>query len=129
MPTEGPNSPGTLADDSSVGTATWSSPGNAASSNDVRASVSLNLSEQSHYIKATNFSFSVPDATILGVEVSVERKSTSASVADAVVSLVKGGTVQGDDKASATVWPSTEATESYGGIADLWGLPLSASED
>lgn len=134
MSTAGPNSPGTLANDSAVGTVAWSNPGNAASSNDVYATFSTSGVQQSNYLKATNLGFGVPaGATIDGVTVSIERKAghntAFRNVVDYAVRLVVGGTVSGGvDKALSTSWPTSDGTASYGGAADLWGLTLSAAD-
>jgi hypothetical protein len=37
------------------------------------------------------------------------------------VSLIKGGTITGDNKATTTDWPTSFGTASYGGASDLWG--------
>jgi len=134
MADTGATSPGTLADDAAVGAVAWSNPGNAASSNDVYAVFSTSGVQQSHYLKATNFGFSVPaGATIDGVAVSIERKaghdSTLRNVVDSVVKLVVGGTVSGNNKAAtSTKWPTSDGSVSYGGAADLWGLTPSAAD-
>jgi len=75
MPDTGAISPGTLADDAAVGAVAWTNPGNAASSDNAYAVFSTSGVQQSHYLKATNFGFSIPaGATIDGVAVSIERK-------------------------------------------------------
>lgn len=137
MATAGPNAPGTMADDSAVGTTVWTDPGNVAASDDARAQANplSGAANSSHYLKCTNFGFAIPSgATINGVTVAIERTTFSAPDAshytrDSVLSLVKGGTVSGYNKAdTATSWTSTETTISYGGAADLWGLTLTDSD-
>lgn len=137
MATAGPNAPGTMADDSAVGARTWSNPGNAASSNNTYATIAPapGGADGSHYLKCTNFGFAVPSgATINGVTVSIERKMDNSSgnnqyVRDSVVSLVKGGTVSGANKAiTATNWPATDTSLDYGGVADLWTLALTDTD-
>jgi len=137
MSTAGPNAPGTMADDNAVGTKTWSNPGNVAASDNTYASVPCTAGaiETSHYLKCTNFGFSIPSgATVNGVTVAVERKSAGDSgsnlyVRDSTVSLVKGGTVSGANKAvTATNWTTTDSTASYGGAADLWTLTLADTD-
>lgn len=92
-------SPGTLADDSAVGTDAWANPTNAASSNDVRA---------------------IASPTVSG---------SVFTVRDVNVKLVKGGTVSGDNKAdTGTDWPSSDTDKTYGGAADLWGVTLTESD-
>jgi hypothetical protein len=125
--TSGPASPGTLSDDSGIGTLSWSNPSNAASSNDSYATVTTGVSGTTHYLKATNFGFSIPsDATIQGISVSIERKGTgggSNRTRDSVVKLVKAdGTLGTTNKAdAANNWPSTDTVKIYGDASDLWG--------
>lgn len=85
---------------------------------------------QSNYLKATNFGFTAPGtATINGVKVEINKKAdNAANVTDTVVKLVKGGTVGGNDKSSATPWNTSFGYSSYGGSADLWGNTLTYSD-
>lgn len=70
-----PKSPATLADDNAVGSAEWDTPANAGASDDVRTTASGGTT---HYLKATNFGFSIPAAaTITGVRVTIERSASS----------------------------------------------------
>lgn len=116
-----------MADDAAVGTVAWSNPGNAVSSNDVRASVRL-VEEDSHYLKATNFGFTVPTtAFVEGVAVRIERSQGSGdgSTSDAVVQLVVSGTNQGQNKADfATAWTGTDTYIRYpvSSVTDLWDI-------
>jgi len=126
-------SPGTLANDNSYGTVAWTNVSNAASSNDSDASVFLE-EETSNYLKATNFGFSIPtDATIVGIEVFVEKSESGPSAGDArtdSVKLVKGGTISGDDRASddTSEWPSSDTVATFGGSNELWGLSWTDSD-
>lgn len=139
MSSAGPNSPGTLANDTAVGTNAWSNPGNAAASDNSRATFTSTGS--SNYLKATNFGFSIPaGATIDGIVVEVERSANlsgtgggGARIEDLIAKLVVGGTVSGTSKAvggSANRWPLTasEAYKTFGASNDLWGLTLSVSD-
>ena len=127
MPSQGPNSPATLADDTSFGGFSWTNPGNASSSNNsyAESAVSGFPSEtDTFYLKATDFGFSIPGgATIDGILVEIEKSESTAAddVIDRRVRIVKGGTIGSTDKADATEWPTTDAYTSYGGAADLWG--------
>lgn len=126
MASSGPNSPGTLADDSSVGTVAWSNPSNGASSNNSYATAAFGTNGTSHYLKATNFGFAIPStATIDGILVGIERSRTGiggGSIKDSAVRIVKGGAIGSTNKgATGTAWPSADAYASYGGAADLWG--------
>lgn len=134
MPDTGATAPGTGADDSAVGTITWSNPGNITADDFARANALGGSSPPttSHYLKATNYGFdaSVPsDATIDGVEVTFRRFRTGGGTADNIVRLVVGGTVSGDDKAGDNTWTaSIETADTYGGSTDTWGLSLTAAQ-
>lgn len=126
---EGPNSGSTFVDDSSVGTITWTNPGRAAVSDDNRAIATLGTAEVSHYLKATNFGFSIPNsAKIVGIEFKIERRGgaiiDSNRIEDNSIKLVKGGTISGNDKADTTEWVTGSGDEikTYGSNSDLWGL-------
>lgn len=123
----GANSPGTMADDATVGDTVWTNPDNAKVSDNVYATVILAAAERSHYLKATNFSFSIPvGATIDGVVVENECKNTSGSNGWDIVKLVKGGVIGGTNHR-----PTMTATEAYvstGSSSDLWGLTLSPTD-
>lgn len=124
MTTQGPLAAGTGADDSSVGTIAWSSPGNITSSNDTYASVTITASAISHYLKATNFGFTIPaGSTINGISVSIERKkSGTGTIKDSQLRIVKGGSIGATDRAdTATAWPTSDTVATYGSGSDLWG--------
>ena len=136
MATAGPSASGTAVDDNSVGTVTWSNPGNVAASDNTYATITApsGAAVYAHYLKCTNFGFSVPSgATIDGVTVSIDRYMTNSSgnsqyVRDDVLRLVVGGTISGANKAVSSNWPSTETTLVSGGAADLWTLTLSDTD-
>ena len=125
MPSQGPNSGGTFADDSSIGTIAWSNVNNAASSNDVYAVASAPSIIDTHYLKATNFGFSIPSgATISGIEVRIERSmSVSGFVVDNSMKAVQGGSIVGAEHATNThTWTTTDTIDTFGGPMDLWGV-------
>ena len=132
---QGPNSPGTAVEDASYGTLVWTNPSDVTSSNNTYATVSRTLGPvATRYIKTTAYGFAITaGATIDGIVVEYER-SCSADVVDnycidSVIKLVKGGTVQGDNKANlVTNWSTTEGYFSYGSSSDLWGLTFTAEE-
>jgi len=131
----GPNSPGTMADDSAVGNSLWGTPNNAKVSDNIYTSDYAGSGSPSHYLKATNFGFSIPTgATIDGVVVEVEKYGTGVTppfdyVVDNIVKLTKAGVVSGNDKADTTThWSSSESYVSYGANNDLWGLSLSPTD-
>ncbi|MEW6211349.1 MAG: hypothetical protein AB1631_23490 [Acidobacteriota bacterium] len=119
-----------------MGSIAWSNPGNIVSSNNVRASAAIGDTNTSHYLKATNFGFSIPaGATVNGIQVEYECHDTASSGGSAVednsIRLVKGGTISGNDKADGTSWPHQSFSEAYlskGGSSDLWGLSWMADD-
>ncbi len=131
----GPNGPGTCADDNGVGTQTWNNPSNASTSGglDVRATSSVTTSNRtSHYLKCTDFGFSIPSAaTVVGVVLTVERSvasNNSNGVTDSSIKLVKANAIQGSSRTTITTWPTTDAEEDHGGSTDLWGSSWTASD-
>ena len=127
MSSSGPNSGGTF--DNIAGSPwPWGYTSNAAASDNSYAlfgyGSGIPLTESGR-LAATNFGFAIPSgATIDGIVVEVEKKCSNAAYSskDKTVSLVKGGSVSGDNKASASVWPTSDAYSTYGGATDLWGL-------
>ena len=130
MTTTGPNIAGTGADDSAVGTITWATPSNITADDGSEAAASVTASAITHYLKGTNFGFSIPSGdTIDGILVEIDRRAQTASrITDVTVSIVKGGTVTGDNKAIGTTWPTALTYQSYGGAADLWGATWTDSD-
>jgi len=117
-------SPGTLANDTAVGTQAWDNPSNAGSSNNqyahAESSTSSGTWSTSNYLKATNFGFSIPSgASIAGIEVRIERHKYY-DAKDNEVKIIKGGTVGSENKASSSGYPSSDAFANYGGSSDLW---------
>lgn len=142
MASQGPNSCGTGANDAAVGTRAWSNPTNIYTVNSSYASAtSLSVGTfTTNYLKATNFGFSIPGgATIDGIVVEIYRSCNGSTeilvpgrTKDVTVSLVKGGTVSGDNKAdTVTLWPSPPGSGSYATYGDstsLWGLSWTDSD-
>jgi len=118
-------SPGTMADDSAVGSRTWSNPDNAKANDGSYASYGIAYGpEYSHYLKATNFGFSIPSgATIDGIKVEIEGKTDADTAGnDYRVSIVKSdGTVGTTNKGNNTMLESSDTYRTYGGATDLWG--------
>lgn len=123
-------SAGTTSNDG-VGDTAWSNMGNATSSNNSYMTAALGSGTKTTQTGLfTNFGFAIPTgATILGVEVLGERKtSTGTRGKDQTVQLIKGGTQQGNNKASATAYTTSDVQVTYGGATDLWGLTLTYSD-
>jgi len=122
MASEGANNPGTMADDAAVGDVAWINPDNAKTSNDVYAFCLTDIPGTSHYLKATNFGFSI-SGTINGIVVTIERKrvGTAGIINDEEVKIVKSdGSIGTENNAKADIWTTTEETKSYGSADDLW---------
>jgi len=121
-------SPGSIVDDASIGTVTWSNPSNAASSDDSYATAAV-VFNQTHYLWCDDFGFSIPSgATIQGIEVKVEASySGGFSCSLNHVRLIKGGTITGDDNGGQAV-TGTDTVYTFGGAADLWGASWAYSD-
>ncbi|MGH7789712.1 MAG: hypothetical protein ACRERC_22770, partial [Candidatus Binatia bacterium] len=118
---DGPKSPGAVVSDGSFGTSPWTNPGNAVASDNLYA-VSAPGGTPTQYLKATNFGFAIPaPAEIVGIEVSVEHRSSLGTVVDSRARIVKGGVVGSAERALAGFWPIADATVTYGSSSDLWG--------
>jgi hypothetical protein len=142
MASAGPNVAGTGAVDTAVGTGALvqSGTGSSASANLVSAAGAIGgtyltspftpIGNGTNYCKLTNFGFAIPtDATIDGIVLELYRRASSSSgVQDYSVRLYKAGTLTGDDKASASYWPTSYATATYGSSSDLWGTTWSYSD-
>ena len=113
-------------DSATVGTISWTNPGNARISNNVYATSSGDNNAISHYLQCTDFGFTIPtNATILGIEVDWERFAGTATTGnqDNAVRIVVGGTIDTTvNRAAAGAWSTTQAFYPYGGASDLWGL-------
>jgi len=126
-------SPGTMADDATVGTATWSNPNNAKVSDGIYSEVNdIGGFNVSHYLKATNFGFSIPSgATINGILVEIERKESNArdNLYDNEVKIVKAdGSIGTTNKKLVAEWSTTEGYYSYGSSSDLWNESWDSSK-
>jgi hypothetical protein len=119
--TQGPNSAGLGVNVAGSGV-DWSGPTNIYTSNDVRAQAALAASGQSDYLRSTTYGFTLPSGTVNGIQLEIERSQTGTGLCqDFAVYIVKGGSETGTDHAAAGQWPTTDAYQSYGGAADLWG--------
>jgi len=125
VPSAATGSPTSGANVTGVGTLVWTNPGNVVSDNNSYATAGA-ATGQTNYLEATGYGFAIPtDATISGITVVIRRLGTTGGgndVRDAVVSLIKAGTVTGDNKAdTGTDWTTTETPITYGNDGDLWG--------
>lgn len=115
--------PGTIANDSTLGSSSWDNPTNAASSDNSRATG--NDSSGTYYLKCTNFGLSIPSGSVVnGIEVRIERRQSGpggGSCTDNVLKIVKSdGSFGSEDKATSDEWSLSDTYDSYGGSNDLW---------
>lgn len=126
---EGPRSPSWAANVAGAGQ-DWTSPTNVYTSNDVYAESFLDVSQYTDLLRATSFGFSIPsDATVDGIVVEIERKAAGLGTCrDKSVRIVKAGVEVGNDLASTSTWPSSDAYASYGSATNKWGTTWSPSQ-
>jgi hypothetical protein len=130
----GPNSPSTAADDSSLSGDTWSNPNNAKVADASYATSTDTNPNHTHYLKTTNYGFSIPAGSdIQGIVVEVLRHASSSgvnNVTDYAVKIVKSdGSIGVANKAdTVSLWPTSDAYAAYGGAADLWGESWSVAD-
>lgn len=121
-----------ITTDSGTGTLDWSNAAQIGKEDGSYATTVSPMSSgtQSYYLKMTDLAFRVATgATIEGIKVDVRRlASGNSSIYDGAVRLIKGGTIQTHDKASATFWSTSIETASYGGSSDLWGTTWTPSQ-
>jgi hypothetical protein len=89
---------------------------------------SIYKSDYGDWLRLTNFGFTsthIPDgATINGIEIVICRNGQNVNeVNDSALYLYANGAV-GNNLASATKWPNTESTATYGGPTDMCGTSL-----
>lgn len=127
MATAGPNFPGTAVDDTSTGVRVWTNTGNIFAKDASYASTTAAVTfsgNVSHYLKATNFGFSIPSgATINGITAVYTRCGSGFAAKDVNMFIVKAGTLVGTNKRSGTPWSASGVMrdDTYGGTSDLWG--------
>ncbi len=132
MPSTGFTLAGTGANNADAGNDAWGSPtGITADDGAVFAfSGDHTAGQSSQYLHATNFGFAVPTtASVVGIEVRVKKRAdTGSALNDHTVQLIVGGSRTGDNKASATLYPTSFTNVDYGSATVLWGLTLSAAD-
>lgn len=135
--------PGTVSNvPNSSSTADWASTGNVAASDNSYATVGPLGTAQanvfSNFLRCRNFGFTTSDipsgATINGIEIEVERKSSSPSRGtdrNAFLSVHSAGTaadqVGSDQETTDALIGSSDATRTYGGASSLWGTSVADS--
>jgi hypothetical protein len=135
MASVGPNTAGTAASVRGSGDFEWY-PTEYSTANDDTYVEGNNFGSgirYSEYLKLTNFGFAVPaGATINGVVVHIHRKfyaPAGGGCYDNTVSLVKGGSITGDNKSKVDMWSnSTEQDITYGAVDNTWGTSLTVDD-
>jgi hypothetical protein len=111
--------PGTVADETGVGTVAWTI-------SEGGGTAILGTTVLSHYLKATNFGFAIPSATILGIGLTLHLEGSSPLILDNRIRIVKGGAIKETvDHARSGPW---ELMREYGGLGDLWGQAWTAAD-
>lgn len=134
--TQGPFNGSSFSDDNSIGDFSFSTPGNAAASDNSRSSASALLtlfSGNTHFLKVTGFGFSIPPiASVTGIKVEIEKSATGinifATVKDNAIRLIKGGNIVGDNNAGNSSWTGTDNYDSYGDEEETWGTEWTPAE-
>lgn len=124
-----------MADDALTGTIAWVSPSNATGGvNDNIWTEAQNLDNGNitHYLKCTNFGFSMPATDrVDGIIVSVEWHKTGGNIKDQNIYLVKAGIIQtgGNNRGSgANIPDGSDVTNTYGNATDLWNVSLTPAD-
>ncbi len=100
------------------GATAWANFSAVTSSNNVSATVLLTSeANKSHYIRATNFGFTIPSGAVInGIELTVEKSegnTGSASIVDSIVKLSKNNIYVGENKAKSTPWSTSDEVVIY----------------
>ncbi len=127
---EGPNTTGTAINDAAVGVYAWSNPGNATADDGSRATAAGDDND-SNYLKATNFGFtltgcSTVDGILVEYETSVATNSLDLSVI--LAQIFDTAAYIGDINSTADITQTTDDFEILGGAADDWVAGISCSE-
>jgi len=129
-------SPALNSDDATVGSTAWTcANGDTEADDGVESSASLAAGNQSHYLLCLAGGLSIPaGATIDGIEVTAWRRVANAgggtypTIVDASVRLTYGGSFFGADRSAGATWSTTEASGTYGGPTDTWGVTPTVAE-
>lgn len=123
--------------DSTVGSVDWGDIGgvngtdavlqNTYVSDDVYTIASaIGVGSESKYLRLTHFNHKIPlNATIVGIELKIERQSLANNMIDHNIRLYLDGSYIGDNKATSSYWNlNTDRIDTYGGSNDMWGVTL-----
>jgi hypothetical protein len=112
------------------GSAAWSNPGNAVSSDNTYATQTTVVTAANNgYLHGVQLASTVPSgATINGIEVQIEVKGSSTSCRFDTVQLIIAGTKSGSNLSTGTAPTTSDAVYTYGGATTLWGLTPSDTD-
>ena len=128
-------SPGTCANVDRDGESNWSNVDNCKLQNDIYTMDGIDPGHYNDWLRCTNFGFTtndIPiDATVIGIELGIDGHSVGgAGIKDSALYLRKTASQVGDNKASATLWATsdTDTYILYGGASDLWNSGLTGAD-
>lgn len=130
MSSAGPRDANTIVNDASAGVIAWTNPDKSQTSNDDRATATLD-DQTSQYIKLTNFGFSIPaDATIDGIviETEVSKATASGTITMSRTRIVKGDVIGATNNPNTTAWTTTDTYLTHGSSSYLWGETWTAAD-
>lgn len=127
--TAGPNFAGAGAN-GGTGTA-WVNPGNIVSTNTVYATCTVPGNGSSQYLVSSSYGFAIPaGSTINGITFAVIWNGTNGAgqIAQQSILAMKAGTAAGTDQSLGSNLPATDATDTFGGVSNLWGTTWTPSD-
>ena len=129
--TRTPTSTANCTSSSAGGTRIWSNPSRAIADDNSNATASVD-GTTTRYLQCLNYGFNLPSGAIInGITVRVSRRSNRTSNGgsrDAMMRLVRDGVIGSTDRATSTLYTTTEVAEAHGGAADLWGQTWTAAD-
>lgn len=114
----------------------WVNPKNTSYADDLYTELNLSPGAASECLWLHNFDLNIPDgSTIYGLGLEIEGHTTSSGITPVLIQLTdKNGNALGENKAGSSIkgaWatgnPSNDKTWTYGGVNDMWSLPLNPS--
>lgn len=127
----GPNNPSAIVNDgSNGGVATWTTPENAAASDNFYANATgLSMGQPTQFIKAAGFGFAIdPCDIIVGIEAKFEWNQVGTVTENAVYLVVNDVIQTTVNRSTGAVLPATDGITIFGSPADLWGQTLKGAD-
>lgn len=74
------------------------------------------------YLRVEKFGFNIPEGTIIkGIQIDIERSDPNLATSDFSIRIMKEGVICGSERSTGIAYPATDAYQTYGSPADLWG--------